>query len=168
MHSSSWGATMLGAKFFVNSTESLAFGANPYLLDNQPARVVQLPRPPQAVLFRPHRPNGVQLPGLRPGVIPSAPWSTPQGFGIIVLAHKPGTRFAHLMVTRCQLPLLRAYAMTFCKAHRRTIRYKILDVLSPKGSSVTTGQIYVGKSRSLGQTQFVFSSVCTNRMRAKL
>lgn len=73
---------------------------------------MHLLKTPSFVLFKPHRFNGIELPGLPPEVVPVVPYETK------VSVPTSGPR---VNVLRRQLPLLPGYALTYWRRKVRTL-----------------------------------------------
>lgn len=106
---------------------------------------VKLNHPPCYVLFKPDRPNGIQLPNLPPNTIPLLPHQSVKPFSVVV----NGVRCS---VTRLQVRLLPCYVMTIAKCQGQNIHLTIADISVPlSGNKLTVSHIYVAFSRSAGR-----------------
>lgn len=109
-----------------------------------------LSKPPLFVLFKPHRPNGIHIAGLEPGVVPVAPYESK------LSVSASGSK---VTVTRRQLPLVPGYALTYWKAQGQNVSYSLIDPTMPpgrSGPSMTLNQFYVACSRSSGRDHVRF------------
>lgn len=106
---------------------------------------VKLNHPPCYVLFKPDRPNGIQLPDLPANTIPLMPHRSIKPFSVVVDGVK-------CSVSRLQVRLLPCYAMTIAKCQGQNIHLTIADIsVPPSGNKLTVSHIYVAFSRSAGR-----------------
>ncbi|KZO91843.1 hypothetical protein CALVIDRAFT_488490 [Calocera viscosa TUFC12733] len=102
-----------------------------------------LNQPPAYILVKLHRTKAKQLPGLDAGVIPIA--CTQKQFRITDSEGKTWT------VTRNQVPITAAYAITDYRAQGQTLPYVIIDISTPPTGQITAFNAYVALSRSKGR-----------------
>jgi ATP-dependent exoDNAse (exonuclease V) alpha subunit len=97
------------------------------------------------VLFKPDRPNGLALSQLEPGVVPVVPWKTRRPFKITINNERRS-------VSRLQVPMLPAYALTIEKCQGQNVPLSLLDICSvPSGFQMSPAHLYVAFSRSPGR-----------------
>lgn len=106
--------------------------------------VIRLLFPPRYILVRPLFTSAQSLPGLDAGVFPIEPLE--KTFHIFT---PEGTKIA---VSRYQIPITGAYAMTDYRAQGQTMAAAIVDLAKPPtGSGLTPFAAYVALSRSRGR-----------------
>lgn len=107
------------------------------------APIIRLLFPPRYILLKPLYTTAQSLPGLDNGVFPIEPVER------VFFISTQGQKIA---VTRSQLPITGAYAMTDYRAQGQTMAAAIVDLAKPPtGSGLTPFAAYVALSRSRGR-----------------